>query len=426
MKKNIKRSKRIKMVLLILGMVLFVGMVSSLIPALAQEKKTTISWWLGSWYEETAKKLIPIFEKENPDVKVSLVPLPFTGMSDKLYTSLSIGKPGDVVNVFSGWFTSFAARGFFRNLDEHINELNKDDFFKGNWEGGCYKDSLYGIPYRTDTWILFYNKDMFRKVGLPPEKPPKNWEELLSYAKRLTIPEETKYGFVIIGNNPDHVSIYTSMYIWQNEGDILNEDRTKAVINQKPAVEAVRFWAELFTEHHVVPKNTIALDEIVSRSLFVGEKVAMLVMSPFYLQVIEEQVPRLLEQDIVGTALIPRGKQYATAITQWNMTIPKNAKNPEEAWRFIKFFTRMDIMAEFERTLPTRKSVAEYPRFHAKLMEPSIEMLNYGHLLPMTPEWPKIQQRIYEELQNVLLKNKSAQQAMDDAAREINIMLAGS
>ena len=423
MKKN-KTSKRIKMVLLILCVMLFVGMVPSVIPALAQEKKTTISWWFGSWYEATAKKLIPIFEKENPDVRVSLVPLPWKGMSDKLYTSLSIGKPGDVVNVNSSWFTSFAARGFFRNLDEHINELNKDDFFKGNWKGGCYKDSLYGVPYRTDSFVLFYNKDMFRKVGLSPEKPPKTWKELLSYAKRLTIPEEGEYGFVIIGSIPTSVLYFTSVYIWQNEGAILNEDRTKAVINQKPAVEAVRFWAELFNKHHVVPKNTLAMTEEAARRLFMGEKVAMFEMSPLYLQVLEKQAPYLLKQELVDTALLPRGKQQATTISQWNITIPKRAKNPEEAWRFIKFFTRTDIMAKFARVLPTRESAAKYPRFQTKLIKPAMEMLNYGHLLPEVPEWTKMQQRIYEELQNVLLKNKSAQQAMDDAAREINRILA--
>ena len=45
---------------------------------------------------------------------------------------------------------------------------------------------LYGVPLYADVSALFYNKDLFRKAGLDPEKPPTSLAEIREYADKIT------------------------------------------------------------------------------------------------------------------------------------------------------------------------------------------------------------------------------------------------
>jgi len=47
------------------------------------------------------------------------------------------------------------------------------------------KKQLLGLPFNIATGLLFYNKEIFQKAGLDPDAPPKTWEELEFYAKKL-------------------------------------------------------------------------------------------------------------------------------------------------------------------------------------------------------------------------------------------------
>ncbi len=51
------------------------------------------------------------------------------------------------------------------------------------------------MPYNSSTPIFYYNKDAFKKAGLDPEKPPKTWQEVEAYAKKIIAAGAAKCGF---------------------------------------------------------------------------------------------------------------------------------------------------------------------------------------------------------------------------------------
>ncbi len=67
--------------------------------------------------------------------------------------------------------------------------------FKGN------DGKVYRLPFGAITFGLVYNKDMFKKYGIVDENgeptPPKTYEEMREYAKRMTNPEEGDYGIIL-------------------------------------------------------------------------------------------------------------------------------------------------------------------------------------------------------------------------------------
>jgi sn-glycerol 3-phosphate transport system substrate-binding protein len=44
---------------------------------------------------------------------------------------------------------------------------------------------MMSFPFNSSTTIMFYNKDMFAKAGLDPEKPPVTWQEFVGMAAKI-------------------------------------------------------------------------------------------------------------------------------------------------------------------------------------------------------------------------------------------------
>jgi sn-glycerol 3-phosphate transport system substrate-binding protein len=84
-----------------------------------------------------------------------------------------------------------------------VHELMQQNEIKIDWSDfikpvvGYYtKDGkLYSMPYNSSTPILYYNKDAFKKAGLDPEKPPKSWQDVEAYSRKLLAAGATKCGF---------------------------------------------------------------------------------------------------------------------------------------------------------------------------------------------------------------------------------------
>jgi ABC-type glycerol-3-phosphate transport system substrate-binding protein len=73
------------------------------------------------------------------------------------------------------------------------------------------------LPWTSDVYALFWNKDLFRAAGLDPERPPQTMEELAGYAARLTA-RDAKGNLVQIGFLPDPSRPHNELYarMWGN------------------------------------------------------------------------------------------------------------------------------------------------------------------------------------------------------------------
>src|SRR5437773_2389804 len=52
----------------------------------------------------------------------------------------------------------------------------------------------YAYPWGNLVMALFYRKDLFQDAGLDPEKPPRDWNEMLAMSRRITNPEKGIFG----------------------------------------------------------------------------------------------------------------------------------------------------------------------------------------------------------------------------------------
>ena len=192
------------------------------------KRQETIVFWYGATQDEKAayERMVAQFERENPDIRVNAMLVPMSYIERKLILSVAGGVPPDVVRFYAHLGGELMSRGGLEPLDDFVKKYKFDvqDFYKVGLTQNTYRGRLYGIPWILSPYALFYNKAAFREAGLDPNKPPRTWAELESYAMKLTKRGKngllTRVGYADFLYNPNNFALYT----WQTSGDLLTPD----------------------------------------------------------------------------------------------------------------------------------------------------------------------------------------------------------
>lgn len=146
----------------------------------------------AAWIEEW---VIPQFEKGQREKGVEVrVIFQSSGVDDEQYKTklaldLQAGTGPDIFGLDGIWIGEFAQAGYIQPLDELIPDA-------AEWDGwqkipdevqelASFDGKRYGIPWGTDGRVLFYNKTLFEKAGLPTDWQPDSWNELLEAGEAL-------------------------------------------------------------------------------------------------------------------------------------------------------------------------------------------------------------------------------------------------
>lgn len=117
------------------------------------------------------------------------------GVDDEQFkTKLELGlKTGNSADVFSGdgiWLGELASAGYVKPLDEVVGKkaaswAGWSQISKSVQQNMTYKGKLYGIPSGTDGRVIFFNKKLFARAGLPADWQPKSWDDILAAGTAL-------------------------------------------------------------------------------------------------------------------------------------------------------------------------------------------------------------------------------------------------
>jgi len=97
--------------------------------------------------------------------------------------------------------------------DQGIN-INWADFLSVVKSYYSFKGNLYSMPFNSSTAILYYNKTIFKKAGLNPEKPPATFDEIEKCSKAVVLSGASKIGFTI--SWPSWI-LMENMHAWHDQ-----------------------------------------------------------------------------------------------------------------------------------------------------------------------------------------------------------------
>lgn len=407
-----------------------------------------ISIRLSAWgsAEETSvlRELLRDFERENPKVRVTLMHIP-ENYYQKLHLLIAGDLAPDVMMTNSLSFPIYAAHDAFLNLAPRLAAdplLKRTDFYPAalqafTWRKGGNATLLGALPRDISNVVVFYNRDLFQKAGLPEPKSGWTWRELTETAVRLT--QDTNndkradvFGFSFYSKPP----LFWLPFVWSAGGEVFSPDLSRCRLNESRALEGLQFYADLRNKWHAAPSKAESGDAAMSQ-LFLQQKLAMMVSGRWSVPILRKQAH--FRWDVVPLPIGPSGKSRV-GIDGSGYAISAGTSHPDAAWALARFLTSRKAVARVAESgliVPARRDVAEsglFPRPGAALAETPppahghafLDVIPDGVPTRTPPRWNEFSEELQLALEPVWDGAQPAKTAVEGALPRLQRLLAGS
>ena len=373
--------------------------------------------WDSTEQQNAVMGIFAEYEKQNPNIKIELISLPFPVLRQRLVVAARAGDPPDVAYVDGRWVPEMATPGLLSDITDSVAKLDRKDWHDEPWKGATVRGRIFAVPDRIDPWLVYYNTDLFQAAGI--SSFPKTMDELAAAAKKLTA--GNVYGWGLIGAKDSSLISRFVTFLYAFHGDLLTADGKKSAFGQKEAVDALRFYTDLLVKHKAAQPSAMANGINDVNQLFLTGRAAMIVDGPWRQGSLREQAPNL--KWAVAPMPPAAGKQTRLLTSSWYYTMFRGAKNQAETFKFVEFLLRPENMARSVVTLPARKSAATNARFAAPAYAPWKDAIPYCVPFTVTDKFTEIADVVGDAVQQVLGGKANADQAAAEATKRIDALV---
>lgn len=311
--------------------------------------ETTLKW--AVWDEDKTayyKPLIEAYEAKNPGVKVQTVDLGSTDYMTVLATQLSgSGSDFDVVTIKDvPGYATLVNKGILEPLNDRIAADGVDlSLYNGLTDQVTMNDELYELPFRSDVWVLYYNKDVFDKAGVDYPTNDMTWDEYDALARSVT---DTTPGAEVYGA---HYHTWRSTIQLDGILDGKNTIVDGSYDFTKPYYEMVLKQQQ---DGVCMDYATLKTQGLHYSDAFAQGNVATLNMGSWFISTLLEKVASGEYTDCANWGMVkyPHAEGVeagSTLATITALSIPTSAPHKDQAWDFVKFVSGeegAEIMAD--------------------------------------------------------------------------------
>lgn len=380
----------------------------------------TIKYWHTMSDAETAKleEVIAAFEAANPGITVEATRYAYSDFKTALLTAIAGGDVPDTARMDIAWVSEFASQGALTQLDGAMPDFDSiaASVFPGPLSTNKWDGHYYGLPQNTNTQVLVYNKASFEAAGITA--PPATMEEFAQVACALTDTAKGTYGYAQGGT-----------YFWAPApvfyamgGKVTDPEITTATgyVNSAESVAAFAMLKDLYDKGCLSPNllgGGIATDAGQGTGIY-----GMIIDGPWMVDIYKGNYPDL-KYDF---ALIPAGPNGTSSVVGGeDVVILGGAKHVAEAQKWVSFLMSADTQKALAQVgvMPTLSGLtgdASLPAYFGIFME----QLKTAQARVPSPKWSDMDNAINNAYQRILKGEQDPQAALDQAAAEIDALLA--
>ena len=288
---------------------------------------------LDGCLEETVEKLEVAFEKEFPDIDITIETLVAAKYQDQIILDAAARKLDvDVFySVFDFRLNVFVDGGIVMPLDELVEKSGIDisKYPKNLFQAGTRNGKLYGFPQRAvPRGTINYNQDLFDELGIPYITRETTWEEFKGYLEKLTLKDED--GNVIRYGCLDKYPQLDLMYLFG--GRIVDDSMnpTKVVFGED-YVKVLGEFLEMAEEGLMMPLSVYNALGGSKPKIFAEGKAATIITHLGYRGGFIS-APFRWNSELIPA---PEGNFGGAHNDQTGWSINTNSKNPEVAFKWI-------------------------------------------------------------------------------------------
>lgn len=190
--------------------------------------------------------------------------------------AVQTGNAPHVIQSFEISTQQLIDMGIFIPLQETLSPevVDWDKFLPAVVDYYNFDGTLYSMPYNSSNAILYYNKDVFEKAGLDPNRPPETLEEVMEYSKQIVESGAASYGMTF----PLH-SWFFEQWMANIGAVLVNNDngrsgRPTEVMLDQPQAQAIFEWInEMYQADYYINPGVENWSQ--SRQIFAAQQVGM-------------------------------------------------------------------------------------------------------------------------------------------------------
>jgi multiple sugar transport system substrate-binding protein len=374
--------------------------------------------------------------ERTPNVEVRTDVVPQGEYIEKLLVRIAAGDPPDVMEVNDRMASDFIFRDTLTDLTPFIKKDNKevdiDDFYPAYRQAMFARGKQWGIPDYCGPVVMYCNKALFDKAGIPYPDETWDWDRFLQAGRAITrdTDGDGRLDQFMTTNSLGASKSWTPYVWWSFGGDILegagphHPNETKWLIDQPANAQAVQYWGDLIYKFNIIPYGEQTRGISFQNGRIATEIAGRWLVPPYKTQ------PWIQEGGVI-MALPPKGiRPRRSRNSTLSATIPANARKPEAAWELVKFHTGKEgltVALEGQRTMSPRKSLVEVFR---KTLLPweSFEVYMkaqeyFTQAMPMNAHWEESERIFAEELNNAYQGKKPPAQALKDLQQRLTDLM---
>ena len=355
------------------------------------------------------------FAEDYPNVTVTTENIPNADYMTQFTTAAVGGALPDTAMATVDRIPDMLALGGLADLtDRFLAWEGRENIPDSLMPGATIQEQIVGVPMFLFVDWVYYRKDWFEEAGL---SVPDTWEEFQEVAIALNDPDQGRYGFGLRGGDGGQGHVINIMRAY---GGLSVSDEGIPVIERDAAIDAVAFWAGLYTDHEVAPPSAPndSYSQIM-QGFRTGQTGMLLHHTGSLAEILGD-----LDTDQVGTMIVPAGPEMRVSgvAPQYN-GIPQS-DNEDAAWAWLTHWLKPDVAIQFLETtgyFPASTEAANDPRVTENpIYDAARETLEIG-VLPLqfvgAPGWS--QTSVLPAFQQVLTGQATPEEAVDQMIADL-------
>lgn len=233
-------------------------------PAASQAGPTKITYW-GAFSGNLGKSQEDVVKQFNDSQKAVVVEHQFQGSyaeaANKLTAALQAKQAPELCVLSDVWWYKFYLNKTLQPLDDLMKaeKVDTKDYVDSLFNEYRQGDKSYALPFARSTPLFYYNKDLWKKAGLP-ERAPKTWDELTKdFVPKLKGAIDSKQFIFAHPSSASYIAWVFQGVIWQWGGSYSDKD-FKILISEAKSVQAGEFYRASVKDGWAQPSKDVDAD----------------------------------------------------------------------------------------------------------------------------------------------------------------------
>jgi ABC-type glycerol-3-phosphate transport system substrate-binding protein len=394
---------------------------------------TQISFWNGLTGSDgvTLNEMIAQFAAEYPEYSITTEIIPWATLYTKLQAAFVADQAPDLFMIRVAQLPQFVSYGVVADLSSWYTSgggtLPDEDFAQPAFSRAFVNGVPYAIPLDNHGRGVWINVDHFEAAGLDPNVYPTNYEETVELLKKLTLdangndaasPDFDPENVVQWGTSMEWLYTDFLSYLFGNGGSMVSEDGKTVLINSPEAVDALQRMVDLIYTHHVSPPAG-GWDSWGS----FGAGIQSTIPTGTWFR----NQSNMIDINSQAWPVLPIGESRAAWIGSHVFVIPASTQGEqlEAVKTMLTWISENQVTWASSGQVPARISAQEAldPEAYPSNILLGQTFQEYGQLEPACLSILEYEDALNPELSAALNGQKTAQQALDDAAARIQSVL---